>query len=224
MEEKATPEKAPEPEPKEDWRDKRIAALTARLKAAENTPKAPDPAPDAEPKLTQADVERLANERAVALARQADFNARANAAAAEGRKAFPDFDARVKELSKIVDWNNPVERQNYNDFVEAALETGEASKIIYELGGDLNEAMRVLALPPTKRTIELAQRAIGQDPGPSSLPKPMTPVSGKNAGPSEIDPTDAVRADKLSSAEWHRRRQQQIDANAKGYDRRQVGR
>lgn len=214
---------AAKPEP-EDWRDKRIATLTARLKAQETAKPTPaEPEPTGAPALTQADVERLANERAGAISARAEFNARCNSVAQEGRKQFPDFDVRVKELAKIVDNSNPAERKAYDDFLEAALETGEAPKLIYELGGDLNEAMRILALPPTKRAIELAQRAIGIDPGVSGLPKPITTVQGKNTGPSEIAASDPVRADKLSSSEWHKRREAELASQKPAYGRRQTG-
>lgn len=208
----------------EDWRDRRIAQLTARLKNQEPVPKeqvVPDPAlADMVPK---AEVDRLANERAQALADRAAFNAACNSAAQEGRKIFPDFDASVAELAKVVDRSDAASRQAYDSFLEAALETGEAPKIIYALGRDLNEAMRIMELSPIKRAAELAALA-GADLGQvSNLPKPIVTVQGKNAGPSEIVPDDPARADKLSSAEWHRRREAQVASQAKSYDRRARG-
>lgn len=232
--ERVAAEKAKVEAPKPDWRDERLATTTAQKKAlAERLAKyeTPDGKPvtvpavgDTPAALTQADVDRLAGEKAVALAARADFDARANATAKEGQKLYPDFMARVGELVKVVDKSDPASRKAYDDFLEAAMETGEAPKLIYELGGDLNEAVRIMSLSPTKRAIELTQRALGIDTGPSSMPKPMTTVQGKNSGPSEIAASDPVRADKLSSAEWHKRRNAELAKNTEPFARRQSGR
>lgn len=211
-------------EPKEDWRDRRIAQLTARLKTQEPAPRVEAPAPGAdETMVPKSEVARLAQEEAQRIAGIAAFNSQCNAAAKEGRKVFPDFDASVKELVKLVDKTDPASRQRYDQFLEAALETGEAHKIIYAMGRDLNEAARIMDLSPIKRAAELAQMASSETPAGVPLPKPITPVQGKNAGPGEISPDNPTRADHLSSAEWHKRRQEQIDANAPSYGRRQQG-
>lgn len=215
------------------WEEKRLAKKTAeaaRLAERLAQYETPDGKPKAEKSpaeglLTEAEVERRSQEKAELLATQAAFNAACNAAAQEGRKIFPDFDASVAEMAKIVDRSDPASRAQYDEFLEAALETGEAPKIIYALGRDLNEAARIMELSPIKRAQELAVLA-GTDLGQvSNLPKPMKTVQGKNAGPSEIAPDDPTRADKLSSAEWHKRRQAQLDAEAKanGTDRRVIG-
>lgn len=205
---------------KEDWRDRRIAALTAQLKEAQK-PKVEATAPDPNaPALTEADVERRASEKANGLAQRAAFNQRCNDAAATGRKEFPDFDLSVKELVRLVDPSDAASQKQYDEFLEAALETGEGPKIIYALGKDLDEAARVMALSPIKRAAEMAQLATGTPPaGP--LPKPLIPTQGRHSGPGEIAPDDAVRADKLSSAEWHRRRDAQVAAAQPQYGRRQ---
>lgn len=221
---KSEPEVA---KPQEDWRDKRIAKLAsdkaelAQRLAAFEKPKAEGEAPAM---LTQADVDRLANERAGVIAARAEFDARCNAAATEARKSFPDFNARVAELAKIVDQNDPKQTKRYDEFLEAALETGEAGKIIYAMGGDLNEAERILALSPVKRAAELTAMARGEAPIVSNLPKPITPLAGKNSGPGEIDPGNPVAADKLSSAEWHKRRNAQVNSVAPAYERKQQSR
>lgn len=208
--------------PKEDWRDRRIAQLTARLKTEAPAPKVEE-APKAD-MVPAAEVDRLANERAAMLAQRAAFNQQCNDAAAQGRKDFPDFDASVGELFKLVDKSDPNSRQRYDQFLEAALETGEASKIIYSLGRDLNEAARIMDLSPIKRAQELASLAASDAQPVSTLPKPVQPVGGRNSGPGEISPDDPVRAEKLSSAEWHRRRQAQVDAQAPSFERRKTGR
>lgn len=218
----------------EGWEAKRVAklaadkaALVARLQQYETPDGKPKAAPAVDDKgdlLPKAEIERLANERAQQLAGQQAFNAACNAVAQEGRKVFPDFDASVKELGKLVDRTDQASVQAYDSFLEAALETGEAPKIIYALGRDLEEASRIMELSPIKRAQELAVLASASAEQVSGLPKPITTVQGKNAGPSEISPDDAGKSDKLSSAEWHKRRQAQVDASKPSYERRQVGR
>lgn len=199
----------------EDWRDRRIATLTARLREKE----AQTPAPAVTPAtseggtgLTQADVERLANERAGGLAAQAAFNQACNDVALQARKEYPDFDARLGELRRLVDPSDAASVAGYNRFLAVAIETGEAPRILHELGGDLNEAARVLSLPEAKMGIELTKLVMTDPKQVSSAPKPLTPLRGQNAAHATIDPTDAARSDSLSSTEWHRRRQAQEDA------------
>lgn len=213
-------EEAKKAKPKVDWRDARIAELTAKLKSA--VPAKIDPPaldPNATP-LTEADVERRATEKATGLAARAAFNQRCNDTAAEGRKAFPDFDLSVRELMRLSDPQDPAVMRQYDDFLEAAMETGEGPRIIYNLGKDLDEAARVMGLSPIKRAAEMAALAAGAAPA-APLHKPIVPVRGGNSGPGEISPDDAARADKLSSAEWHRRRSAQVAANQPAFGRRQ---
>lgn len=214
---------------KPDWKDARIAKLAADKAAmaaelAKFQKAAPKvPAEGGEPPLTAADVERLANEKAEAIAQRKSFNTACNEAAKQGRKDFPDFDASVKELTKVaVDETDPASMAQYDDFLAAALETGEAPKIIYTLGRDPGEYLRIAGLSPVKRAQELATLAAADAVQVSNLPKPITPVSGKNAGPSEITPDDPSKADKLSSAEWHRRRQAQVAAQPTQNERRRL--
>lgn len=216
------PPPASEEPPTGDWRDKRLAkqaAIIAQLRKNAPPDGNPPPPPDGD-SVPRADVERLANERAQALASRASFDAQCNAAAAEARKQFADFDTVVKQFGQIVDFTDATEVQRYDAFLEAALETGEAGKIIYTLGKNLDEAERIMALSPVKRATELARLTLVEPESPSTLPKPITPVHGKNAGPSEISPSDPVRADKLSSAEWHKRRAKELADREPQYQRR----
>ena len=207
-------EAAPKPEPKpEDWRDKRIAQLTAKLKDAQAKPK-----PEDKPKPEGGESEAEINARAEQLAAQRvaldSFNKACAEAAEKGRAEFPDFQSRVNELSRLVDRNDPASVGAYNEFIVAALETGEAPKIIHALGGDLNEAARILSLPPIKRAVELTRLAAKTPAEISKTPKPITPVGSKGPAHTAIDPTDPERADGLSIDAWMARRNEQIKARA----------
>lgn len=209
-------------EPKSDWRDKRIATLAAqkadlaaRLASYEANPNPPNPPPNPDPNaptLTQADVDRLALERAQQISAANAFNAQCNEVAKAGKAAYPDFDARLSELQRVVDPNDMASRQMYNMFLSAAIETGRGADIIYELGGDLNEATRIMSLSPVKLGMELAKLSSRDPNNITSAPKPITTLGGRNASHSGIRPDDPDRADTLSTKEWMARREKQIQA------------
>lgn len=203
------PTEPPKEPPSQDWRDRRIAQLTARLReeqAKNAKPPTADP-PATAPGLTEADVER----RAAELAATQTFNRMCNDAAQAGRQAYPDFDSKVNELRRLVDVNDPASVAAYNSMLAAAIETGEAPRLLHELGSDLNEASRILALPALKMGVELTRLALGGvAPGGTRAPKPITPVRATGAPHTAIDPTDPDRSDALSTAEWMRRREAQL--------------
>ena len=211
--------------PAGDWRDKRIAKLTAQLreaqaKAAGATAGAKPGEAAAGDVVPASEVDRLANERAAVLAAQAEFNSRCNAAALAGRQAFGDaqFNSRVEGLKQLMDREDAVSQATYFAFLEAALDTGEGPRLIFELGGDLNEASRIMGLPPVKMGIELERRAKaqaaagGNDLAGSKAPKPITPVGARGRSHDAIDPRDPARADNIDTAEWMRRRNEQVAA------------
>lgn len=223
-----TPDPAPEPEPdpapqgaKPDWRDRRIAQLTARLREAQAQPKPAAPAVDpspAPPAGDPAEFRRQVQSEAARLSQQNAFTQACTDTAAAGRLAFPDFDARVGQLTQLVDQSDVTSVQQYNTLVSAAIETGQGAALIHRLGGDLNEASRLLSLPPIKLAVELARMADrtmdgGHDTvgARKPLPKPITTVANRGASANAtIDPRDPDRADQLDTAEWMRRREAQV--------------
>lgn len=215
-EDEADPEPAaePAPAPTQDWRDRRIAQLTARLREEQRrgqaTPPADPAAPPASP--TEAEIERLVDERAAEQAAIRDFNRQCNEAAAIGREAFPDFDVRVGALKGLVSDGDPTDLMRYNQLLLAAIETGEAPTLLHRLGGNLNEAQRILEMSPIKMGIELARMAARPTGEPSGAPRPIRPLSPGSGSHDRIDPADADRSDRLSTAEWMRRREAQVAA------------
>lgn len=213
----AEPAKTPA---KPDWKEQRIAKLTAKNKemAEQLAAKAPTvvPAPTS-PSPGGAEFDKQVRTEAEKIASQNAFNAACNAVAAKGKESFGDFMPRVDALLQVVDKNDPASVTAYNGFLSAAMEVGgeNAHKIIYAVGGDLNEAARLMALPPIKLALELnklAEKGVGEE---SKLAKPITPIAGKAATHSGIDPTDAERADDLSTAEWMKRREAQVAQQAR---------
>ncbi len=213
------PEPKPEPAPAGDWRDDRIRVLTARL----NEERAKNAGGGVKPGETPGNVtndpaefERRVQTEAARVASEAEFNRACNDTAAAGRLAFPDFDTRTAELKRIVTVNDPSSQRAYYDMLSAAIETGDGPKILHTLGGDLNEAARIMALPPIKMAVELTKIASGQGRQVSGAAKPITPVGGRGASHDAIDPTDPERADKLSTAEWMKRMDERDVARDKG--------
>lgn len=205
------------PKPKaQDWKEKRIAELTAKLaeERARNKAAAPVDGQQAAASVGQyddAEVDRRATTRARELASQQEFTKACGDVVVSGRKDFADFDSRINEIRRLADPNDQTSVMQYNTFLAAAIETGEAPKLLHQLGGDLNEAHRIMSLPPVKMGVELAKMASRQPGEISNAPRPITPVGNKGRSHDAISPDDKDRSDSLSDAEWFRRRNEQLE-------------
>ena len=204
----AAVEESPEDKAKrEPWFQKRIGELTrdkyeakrqadavaqeaaqlreqlARLQAGEE----PE---EAQPR----DVQTLARQEAQRMVAEQTFNDTCNKVYAAGKAEFPDFDNAVANLQMV-----GVNR----DFLELATSSDAGAKLIHHLGGDLDEAARIAALPPVQMARELTRLEfkLAQAPAPkpvSKAPAPITPIgSGGSA--------DTGLRDDLSMDEWARR-------------------
>lgn len=209
---------------KTDWRMKRIATLTAQLKEEKAKNAASPPAAagaGAAPQAGTAEFDAAVAQAARAQYEWETFNNNCNAALAAGRAAFPtEFDQRLGGLLQLVDQTDRASLAAYQGFLAAAIKAGSPEKIIHELGGDLNEAMRVMSLGPIDMAIELAKRSVrlSAPAAPAAETKvpapPSQSVGGKGSANESIDPSDPARAGSLPSAEWHKRRQAQLAARA----------
>lgn len=169
-------------------KDAAIAAAEARAEAAEallaatgrapvidgETPPAERPAPAAPPAngrtYTQAEFDEQVRQRTVADA----FNKQADAMYDAGKTKFPDWKESV-ELLNATGIMTPT-------LLEAAMATDAGAEVIHHLGNDLDEAQRVLSLPPIRMAAELAKMA-SKLTAPtkvpvSSAPAPIKPVGG----------------------------------------------
>ena len=205
-----------------DWRDRRIGEQQARIRdlraqlerfQAATQPRTEGPGqPYAMPPPNQAQIEQEIQNRAVAMAATQEFNRRCNETAEVGRRAYADFDVKVNKLVGLVDGNDPSAVMNYNQFLNAAMETGEASKLIYALGGDLNEASRILSLPPLKMAVELTKMSSQPVQEISGAPRPISPVASMGVNNRSSVGADDPGSDQLSTEEWMRRRSEQVAA------------
>lgn len=200
----------------EDWRDRRIRQLTAKLREEQEAREAAKP--EQQPQLSQADIER----RAAEIAKQNEFARQCDLAVNLGREAFGEqaFNERVGQLRQLVNVNDPVEMKQYADLIAAAIETGEAPKLLYALGSDLNRASELMGMTETRRAVELTKMAVAKgEPEPSAAPKPITPIGARAESVTPIRASDPLRGDKLSTSEWMKRRQAEIDERRKAGER-----
>lgn len=197
-----------------EWRKKQFNKVYARLKAVEaerDALKAAKPQGEAA-QLDEAEVQR----RVEQLAKQNEFISQIKQADTLGRAAFADFDARVSKVFQFANSGTAADKAAYDTLLRTALETGQAHRIMYELGGDMAKASEMLELAaasPVKMALEVAKMSLVKgEPEPSKAPKPITPIGGKGAELNEIAPSDPARADRLSTAEWMRRRNEELKA------------
>lgn len=206
--EESSGEPSGEPEgPRSDWRDRRIAKLTAKLRAAEEAAKRPEGAAPPEDLARQIDA---AAEQKLQI-RQ--FNDACNAANARGIQEYGQekFRQRLDNLRTLVDPSDPADAERYGRFLSAGLETGSLEKLIYELGEDLDEADRIMNLSPVKMAVELARRSVAKAPAEiSQVPRPIRTVKTARGDPGEINPADPTKADQMDTATWMRARERQL--------------
>lgn len=213
----AAPVVPPEPAQKPDWRNDRIAKLThdlneeRRNKAAAPVVPAPAQGAGESPEAFQKRVDEAATIKARDLAAQADWDRQCNEVADAGKKDYPDFLARLSVIQSSFNPHDPAEFAAYNDVIAAAIETGQAHKVIYALGADPGEYQRLMKLSPVKRAMELGTMAakLVADPEPSGLPKPITPVGSGGVHYEGIAPDDPNRGMKLPKKEWYAQREKQ---------------
>jgi hypothetical protein len=180
---------APEAAPKEDWREQRIRALTAknaaeservraleeRLEAlirAQPKPEGAAPAAPAQPSNMEAMVAAEVDRRR--------FDEACNSTYSAGKAKFPDFDAAVGGFN-LIGGAPPA-------FLKAVTALDHSADVFYTLGKDPSEAMRVMALPPERMAIELArmEAKITAPPPPKPISRAPSPISPIAAG-HEID-------------------------------------
>lgn len=222
----AAPAVEPAPTPALDWRDKRIAQLSARLKEAQaQIPPAAAPAalptqPSAVPSTGSAEFNAAV---AAAASQQAEinaFNSMCNAVAADGRTRFGEktFNDAAAALLRLVDMNDPQSLLNYNAFLTAANAAGDPAQILVDLGANLNEAARVLSLTPITMTAELTRKvAVKAASEPNGAlpqaPRPLgTVVARAGNQHTQISPSDPARQANLAVPDWMARREQEVEA------------
>lgn len=223
---------SPEPKvipkvPPEEWAkikmQQRIDRLTAekrQLEAAVAAKQQGGAAPTStDDAAMEAKVNALADAKAqqiaVQIAAQRNFDERCETVVNDGRTAYADFNDSIKTLKEVADLDNPIDAAKYTAFIDAIIETGDGPRLIHELASDPSEAERIFKLSPVKQGIALAKLAAMEAPASTAAPKPITPVGNRAGSRIPITPDDVGRADNLSTAEWMARRNQQVEEQRK---------
>ncbi len=201
----ATPDSDKDGKEPEGWELKRIGQLTRQRHEAER--KADAAQAEAaryrqlveqmqrgeEPEVTRAgqepDIDALVTKRAAELSQQQAAAERGVSVSKAGAEAYQDFQSAVKTLDAI---------GISDDQVRNLLGLDDAHKVIYQLGKNPDEAMRILSLPPLQQGRELERMAAkAANPAPkavSKAPAPVKPVDGR----ANVDPDPSS----MSMEEW----------------------
>lgn len=216
-----TPPAPAAPEPtvqKQDWRDARIAELTAKLNDAKRSLQAqPLAQPQQKPGESQADFDARVNaaaaQKAQELQAMREWDARCNEVAAAGVKQFGEaqFFERYGNLKKLVNEQDPEEVNVYTETLAVAMETGKGHELLYSLGSQPDEWKRLMALPPVRRAMEMAKLAskLEAAPEPSKAPAPIEPVGSSGIHYDGIKPDDPKQGMKLDKKAWMEMRNKQ---------------
>lgn len=173
--------------------------------------------PAAKPGPTQAEIDTLVATRAAELAQAERFTNACNVVADEGKREYKDWDEALRNLTLVGALGKDVSPE----FLETAVELRSPHKILHHLGKNLEEAERIVNLPPKRMAMEMA-RIEAQLNSPtvpvvapvSQAPAPVIPVGGAaKVGAVDVNDTTTPIDD------WMAQRQKQMDERRKRYQR-----
>jgi len=200
----AAPEAVGEEKKPEPWYETRIRQLSARAKTLEDERAAAvAEAQAAKAAATTPPVKALAEKdvevRAAQIAAEKEFNKTCDEIWETGKSEYGDFGSKIENFKKLGGLPPAL--------IEAAIETGNPHKILYELGANMDEGARVLSLPPLKMAIAVAKLGdkLGKAKALSQADDPITPIKGRRA-----DTSDAVDPDKMPLDKWMAWREKQV--------------
>lgn len=189
--------------------EQRVAQAEAALREIHNKQTDGETKPRVDGK-TEAQIREEIRREESALATQrlmeTQFTDTCNKIAAAGKLAFTDFDDSVKALQGV-EGLTP-------EMIVAASETDNPESVIYALGKNLDEAMRIKNLPPLRQAVAIAKLAEAHAKPSrakrvSSAPEPITPINGAAKG--DVDLED----DKSEIGDWIALRNKQVAAKRK---------
>ena len=159
---------------------------------------APTPDPEALEQVIQARARQLAQAQA--------FTERCNATYRQGVEdpTTPGFQEALKGFDLFGGL------QRYPDLVEAVVAVPDGHRVLHHLGTHLDEAERILSLPPAVRAMELGRlsaRITTPVPRATAAPTPPVPIRG-NAASAEPGPDDQGRFnDQAAYRAWRAKQQ-----------------
>ena len=140
-----------------------------------------------------------------------DFDSACNRTFQAGKTEFPDFDQAVSALNAVGAGNRP-------DFLAAVTQLPEGHRVYRQLASNLDDAARVLSLPPIQMAVELARLAVSPAareaaPPPRSLappvsnaPEPIRPIGGGSRGVPNLERVSMAEFIKIRDKEESERR------------------
>lgn len=146
-----------------------------RLRPAASAAATPAPQPQ---QLTPQQIDQIAAQRAVQLVDEQNFAAACNKSYREGKAALGnDFDTAIGNL-KAVGADTP----QYRNLLQMTTQLDNSPAVLHHLGTNMEEAMRVLSLPPMQMAVELTKmsnkvvlKKASKAPAPVN---PLTPTGG----------------------------------------------
>lgn len=155
--------------------------------------------------LTEADVERMAQQRAQELHRQTTIAGRVSRVLEAGSK-LQGFNEAVNAVAEVVPFTDRQGRPT--PFIEAVLDADDPAALLKHLGDNPDEAEDFADLTPSqlgRRLAKLEDKLKQAPKKTSAAPTPLKPVGGSTAG-AEPDPS------KMTFAEFKAWREKQIEA------------
>lgn len=136
--------------------------------------------------VTEADIERIAEQRVSQRTAVKAFNDKCDATANLGKEKYSDFGEALGVLGQV----GLVDPQ----FLDIATDLEHGHEVLYHLGKNPDEAAKLLNMPPHKQAIQLAkiEAKIASKPAkqPSKAPAPITPLGGgSSSGYTGNDPS-----------------------------------
>lgn len=151
-----------------------------------------------QPQQTAQDPQQIAQQ----IVQRQNFDAACNRVYEQGKAQFSDFDSAVANLSVL---------GVQPEFLEAVTSMDNPHGILYALAADLDDAARIMSLPPVLQGRELERlsiKAAAPASAPvSKAPAPITPVDGSASV--NTDP------EKMTTEEWMAWRKQNIGSKRK---------
>lgn len=190
--------------------ERRLAEFEARSQQARGE-EPPGELPDALKSLSpaqlqqalEAEADRRATAKASQIATEREFAAACNRVFEEGTKAFGDGFVRARD-TLVQNFGEVIQARP--DFLQAVTELPNGHEVFHALGRNLDEADRILSLPPVKMAMELSRMSekVGKKPAPvvSKAPAPVTRVEGMARAEKDLS--------KVSMEEYARIREKQI--------------
>lgn len=190
--------------------------LAAKFVAQAANPTVIPPTPPAAPVLSENEIERRAQEKAVAIAHANEFNKACNTVVETGKKEYKDWDDALKNLAML----GVVGEKANMEFLETAIEMKNPAQVLHHLGSNMDEAARISKLPPKRMALEMARveaslnvpKAPAPLPPLSNAPAPVITIGGNGVkGPVDLnDPSTPMDV-------WAEERSRQITARRQRY-------